>query len=98
MNTGKTLFAQLLDFLPWTTFTRIVERHGGEQPKRFADIVVVNNDFDRPRIELPSNLAPHTDAREPCAPGGRREASHFVVASRAAPLGSSLEVAGLHLD
>lgn len=35
-----------------------------EQPKRFADIVVVNNDFDRPRIELPSNLAPHTDARE----------------------------------
>jgi Domain of unknown function (DUF4372) len=29
MNTGKTLFAQLMDFLPWTTFTRIVERHGG---------------------------------------------------------------------
>ena len=26
MNTGKTLFAQLMDFLPWTTFTRIVER------------------------------------------------------------------------
>ena len=25
MNTGKTLFAQLMDFLPWTTFTRIVE-------------------------------------------------------------------------
>ena len=24
MNTGKTLFAQLMDFLPWTTFTRIV--------------------------------------------------------------------------
>ena len=23
MNTGKTLFAQLMDFLPWTTFTRI---------------------------------------------------------------------------
>lgn len=30
MNTGKTLFAQLMDFLPWTTFTRIVERHGGD--------------------------------------------------------------------
>ena len=26
MNTGKTLFAQLMDFLPWTTFTRIVDR------------------------------------------------------------------------
>ena len=25
MNTGKTLFAQLMDFLPWTTFTRIVD-------------------------------------------------------------------------
>ena len=31
MNTGKTLFAQLMDFLPWTTFTRIVERHGGNR-------------------------------------------------------------------
>ncbi len=24
MNTGKTLFAQLMDFLPWTTFARFV--------------------------------------------------------------------------
>ena len=31
MNTGKTLFAQVMDFLPWTTFTRIVERHGGNR-------------------------------------------------------------------
>jgi len=31
MNLGKTLFAQLMDFLPWTTFTRIVERHGGDR-------------------------------------------------------------------
>jgi len=30
MNTGKTLFAQLMDFLPWTTFTRIVTRYGGD--------------------------------------------------------------------
>jgi len=29
MYTGKTLFAQLMDFLPWTTFARIVERYGG---------------------------------------------------------------------
>ena len=32
MNTGKTLFAQLMDFLPWTTFTRIVDRYGGDHP------------------------------------------------------------------
>ena len=31
MNIGKTLFAQVMDFLPWTTFTRIVERHGGDR-------------------------------------------------------------------
>ena len=31
MNVGKTLFAQLMDFLPWTTFSRIVERHGGDR-------------------------------------------------------------------
>ena len=29
MNTGKTLFAQLMDYLPWSTFTRIVARYGG---------------------------------------------------------------------
>jgi len=31
MNTGKILFAQLMDFLPWTTFTRIVNRYGGNR-------------------------------------------------------------------
>lgn len=31
MYTGKTLFAQLMDLLPWTTFARIVERYGGDR-------------------------------------------------------------------
>ena len=30
MNIGKTLFAQLMDFLPWSTFARIVARYGGD--------------------------------------------------------------------
>src|SRR4051794_8850469 len=34
MNTGKTLFAQLMDFLPWSTFTRIVSRYGGDRAVR----------------------------------------------------------------
>ena len=34
MNTGKTLFAQLMDFLPWKTFSRIVARHGGDSRMR----------------------------------------------------------------
>ena len=37
MNTGKTLFAQLMDFLPWTTFTRLVDQYGGDHyAKSFA--------------------------------------------------------------
>ena len=31
MNTGKTLFAQLMDFLPWSTFARYVVRYGGDR-------------------------------------------------------------------
>jgi hypothetical protein len=30
MFTGKTLFAQVMDFLPWSTFQRIVSRYGGD--------------------------------------------------------------------
>ena len=30
MNFGKTLFAQLMKFVPWTSFGRIVARHGGD--------------------------------------------------------------------
>lgn len=30
MHTGKTLFAQVMEFLPWTTFNRIVARYGGD--------------------------------------------------------------------
>jgi len=31
MNLGKTLFAQLMDCLPWKTFHRIVDRHDGDR-------------------------------------------------------------------
>lgn len=30
MNAGQTLFSQLMDCLPWSTFARIVARHGGD--------------------------------------------------------------------
>jgi Domain of unknown function (DUF4372)/Transposase DDE domain len=30
MYTGKTLFAQLMDFLPWSTFARLVAGYGGD--------------------------------------------------------------------
>ncbi len=34
MNTGKTLFAQLMDFLPWKTFSRIIARYDGDSRVR----------------------------------------------------------------
>ena len=34
MYVGKTLFAQLMDFLPWKTFHRIVARYGGDHRVR----------------------------------------------------------------
>ena len=34
MNAGKTLFAQLMDFLPWSTFNRYVTRYNGDKGVR----------------------------------------------------------------
>lgn len=34
MNVGKTLFAQIMEFVPWTSFARIVERYGGDSGVR----------------------------------------------------------------
>lgn len=30
MNVGKTLFAQVMEFVPWTSFSRIVARYSGD--------------------------------------------------------------------
>ena len=30
MNVGKTLFAQIMEYVPWKTFGRIIDRHGGD--------------------------------------------------------------------
>ena len=34
MYAGQTLFAQLMDFVPWTTFARLVGRHCGDHRVR----------------------------------------------------------------
>jgi hypothetical protein len=31
MNSGRTIFAQLMDFLPWSTFDRIVARYNSDR-------------------------------------------------------------------
>ena len=30
MNVGKTLFAQVMEFVPWKTFGRVIQRHNGD--------------------------------------------------------------------
>lgn len=30
MNVGKTLFAQVMEYVPWKSFGRIIDRHGGD--------------------------------------------------------------------
>jgi hypothetical protein len=37
MNVGKTLFAQVMEYVPWKTFRRIVDRHGGDAGVRTLD-------------------------------------------------------------
>jgi hypothetical protein len=34
MNVGKTLFAQVMEFVPWKSFGRVVERHNGDADVR----------------------------------------------------------------
>jgi hypothetical protein len=34
MNVGKTLFSQIMDFVPWTSFSRIVDRYAGNSGVR----------------------------------------------------------------
>jgi hypothetical protein len=37
MNVGKTLCAQVMEFVPWTSYSRIVERHGGNAGVRLRN-------------------------------------------------------------
>ncbi|MEO6423180.1 MAG: IS4 family transposase [Candidatus Nitrotoga sp.] len=37
MNVGKTLFAQVMEYVPWKNFGRIIERHSGDAGVRTLD-------------------------------------------------------------
>jgi Domain of unknown function (DUF4372) len=66
MNTGKTLFAQLIDFLPLKTFGRIVARYDGdsrvrtlscsEQYRAMAFAQLTYRDACQIKLESPSAL------------------------------------------
>ena len=61
MNTGKTLFAQLMDFLPWTTFTRIVDRYGGDHRVRTLSCAGAIPVHGLRPADLPGKPARHRD-------------------------------------
>ena len=61
MNTGKTLFAQLMDFLPWTTFTRIVDRYGGDHRVRTLSLRRAIPVHGLRPADLPGKPARHRD-------------------------------------
>ena len=42
MNIGKTLFAQVMDFLPWKTFHRIVAQRDGD---RYVKLMTCTDQF-----------------------------------------------------
>jgi len=37
MNVGKTLFAQVMEYVPWKTFGRIIDCYGGDAGVRTLD-------------------------------------------------------------
>jgi hypothetical protein len=47
MYVGKTLFAQVMEFVPWTSFARIVQRHGGNAGVRTLSCA---EQFEPPRL------------------------------------------------
>jgi hypothetical protein len=52
MNVGKTLFAQVMGYVPWKTFGRIIERHTGDvgvRTLRCADLFRVMQFIPRAR-------------------------------------------------
>jgi hypothetical protein len=59
MNNGKTLFAQLMDFLPWSTFTRIVARYRGDQPGADAVLRRALSGHGIRAVDLPGESTRH---------------------------------------
>ena len=96
MNTGKTLFAQVMEYVPWKTFGRIIERHNGDSGVRTlscADVFRVmawRNDLAR--IAARHRGVPHFQSNEAVSHGHEER-------SRSLDFGRCLEFSGLaHLS
>ena len=45
VNLGRTLFSQVMDFVPWTSVDRIVARYGGDVRVRSLEAMIRRHDF-----------------------------------------------------
>ena len=68
MNVGKTLFAQVMEFVPWTSFARIVRAHKGNAGVR---TLIVRRAVPRHGLRA-ADLA-REPARHRGQPGGQRQ-------------------------
>lgn len=60
MNVGKTLFAQVMEYVPWKTFRRIIERHNGDAGVRTRTVPICSRNGFR-TIDVARVLARHRD-------------------------------------
>ena len=64
MHVGQTLFAQVMEFVPWKTFGRIVERHKGDAGVRTLGCAGLSRAY-----VLICHCQEGTPLRRPCTKG-----------------------------
>ena len=84
MNVGKTLFAQVMEFVPWKTFGRIVERHKGDAGVRTLSCA------DLFRVMAFAQLTWRESLRDIEACLGANQAKLFHMGMKAPPARSTL--------
>ena len=88
MHIGKTLFAQVKEFVPWTNFAPIVQRHGGDSGVRARSCA------EQFRAMAFAQLMWRESLRniEASLPAGKLRAMGFRTAVKRAPLADANEL------
>jgi len=93
MNVGKTLFAQVMEYVPWKNFGRIIERRNGDSGVRTLDCA------DLFRVMVFSQLSWRESLRdiEACLLSNQAKLFHIGVEGPACPhyAGGCVEQSGL---
>ena len=72
MNAGKTLFAQVMEFVPWTSFARIAERYSGNAGMRTLSGGPGATQVQGPRLARTGREWNHGPSRPQCNEGPSR--------------------------